>query len=43
MKEKIYLFLDKVYKHRKKVIALGVLIQFGFTLLRGLLSIILSQ
>lgn len=41
--KKIFLFLDKIYKNRKRVIALSLLIQFGFVVLKGILSIILSQ
>ncbi|RSI63468.1 hypothetical protein D8862_09130 [Streptococcus oralis] len=39
----IFYFLDKIYKNRKRVIALGLLIQFGFVVLKGILSIISSQ
>lgn len=39
----IFCFLDKIYKNRKRVIATILLIQFGFVVLKGILSIVLSQ
>lgn len=39
----IFKFLDKIYKNRKRFIAVTLLIQFGFVVLKGILSIISSQ